>query len=549
MWLFGSRTTTARTDQNNDKDKDTDKESPSPSPSLTKEVSTASTSNSTTNNETASSTQDPKAPVPSATSPTAPALVSSQSTATASSLPSSSSLLDLATAACQSVAADSPQFKKIREVLAVDVNTGVYLDNLKNILTDANFLRRHVPDVFDMRDEEFGLTRDLVCVVLSHLQGRVVTANGFCKTSRTNHITSWRGKCQASGTGGKRTTNAQARRQTVKCHCNFSFHLNREGQIFFKGEHTCPEKDTNDLSTTNKLLSYTLSTSAKNKLLESCVEMMTENKNLKRRDIEVYVDTELRKMGILSQDSSSGSFARLMYSRARAYFGPAAPSELSKSTIIAQAIETVEPPNMDPSESDKKKLLLKDGRNFTENANRKRKATSVSNPDANLHQAPSEMVIMPPKNSSTRVSKKVRLAKASDFNAISPESEESGTKSMDNSGSGTRTSKKEKALVATMKKTTRTVVSPPKNKGNAAPQKSSAKKSMKTMKEVTAQPIKPAAMVSSNPQIATKPAKKHATKSKKVSSANIVIGDNEHSATSVSGTARMPLKKRKVQRQ
>jgi hypothetical protein len=34
-----------------------------------------------------------------------------------------------------------------------------------------------------------------------------------------------------------------------------------------------------------------------------------------------------------------------------------------------------------------------------------------------------------------------------------------------------------------------------------------------------------------------------------VSSANIVIGDNEHSATSVSGTARMPLKKRKVQRQ
>jgi hypothetical protein len=220
-------------DKNNDKDKDTDKESPSPSPSPSKEVSTASISNSTTNKGTASSTQDPKAQVPSATSPTAPASASSQSTTTGSSLPSSSSLLDLATAACQSVAADSPQFKKIREVLAVDVNTGVYLDNLKNILTDANFLRRHVPDVFDMRDEEFGLTRDLVCVVLSHLQGRVVTANGFCKTSRTNHITSWRGKCQASGTGGKRTTNAQARRQTVKCHCNYNLVVQRNSSSNF----------------------------------------------------------------------------------------------------------------------------------------------------------------------------------------------------------------------------------------------------------------------------------------------------------------------------
>lgn len=291
MWMFGSSTSSA------------DAEATKTSESSTPSIATASPSTSVkVAIERSIGSED-------STSPT-------DHTDNTSEHMETSSLLELATAACQS-AVDGPVHLQVRQVLNVDVEGGRYVDFLQDILKDPDFLRRKVPDVSDMSDDEFGRTRDLVCVALSHLQGRIVTANGFCKTGRTNYVTSWRGKCQASGSAGENLAPAN-RRKTVKCHCNFSFHLNRQGQIFLKGEHTCPETKKNILSSSNKLLSYTLSYSMKNELLQSCVKMLRENSHLKRRDVENHVDRELRAIGILPDEVSSGSFARVLYTKARA---------------------------------------------------------------------------------------------------------------------------------------------------------------------------------------------------------------------------------------
>ena len=221
----------------------------------------------------------------------------------------------------------SSVFIDIKNVLTIDIETEEHLQTLNNILTQPDFLLKKVPNLFNMNDKEFSKTRDLLCVVLSYLQGRVITANGVSKTERTNCITSWRGKCQACGSAGN-TSRDMRNRKSVKCKCKFSFHLNRQGLLYLKGEHTCPEQKKQYLNSNNKLISYRISDQFKKELLQSCLSLLSDNDEMSRKDIERHVNTELRRIGILSKDVTSGSFARLLYSHARALISSQADTEV-----------------------------------------------------------------------------------------------------------------------------------------------------------------------------------------------------------------------------
>lgn len=373
MWLFGSRTSTPSVPEPT-----TEVESPSPSPS-----------------RSPPQTQTPSGSSPSKSTISAvPETLQTVETESDDSV-ENSSLLHLATAATSHLKEDGPAFLKVRKLLSVDVDTCRYIDKLQDIATNPDFLLRKVTDVSDMNDEEFGRTRDLVCVVLSHLQGRVVTANGFCKTGRTDYVTSWRGKCQAAGTAGKNALTPGKSRKTVKCRCNFSFHLNRVGQVFLKGEHTCPEIDRHTISGSNKLLAYTLSSSEMQHLLDSCVQMLNENHDLKRRDIENFVDSELRKKEILSIHVTSGSFARVLYTQARARME-------GSSTSVVSAVR---------KEAKKEKAKVAPKEKNTIIASVPSPSSAITNENGSSKGAYSDSLVVPKKTAKGTTSKSTDLEK------------------------------------------------------------------------------------------------------------------------------------------
>mmetsp|Transcript_11864 Transcript_11864/g.19321 ORF Transcript_11864/g.19321 Transcript_11864/m.19321 type:complete len:383 (+) Transcript_11864:64-1212(+) len=128
---------------------------------------------------------------------------------------------------------------------------------LRDILYNPAFLVEKLPDISRMTDTEFGRVRDLLCVIISHFQNRIFTANGVNKNKET--ISSWRGKCRADvmlESGEKNKKKAQLADAPKFKKCAFHFRLTSQGFIYLNGPHSCNPLEKSYLSYRSHLSSY-----------------------------------------------------------------------------------------------------------------------------------------------------------------------------------------------------------------------------------------------------------------------------------------------------
>ena len=141
----------------------------------------------------------------------------------------------------ESVSIPTAAFQKAIYILRIDHEN---MDTLQMLMSRSSFLVERIPNISEMTNAEFGKIRDLICVILSYLQNRVIIADGV--TMMENSITSWRGKCSFATSAAESDEKTPSSTPTIAStirdienQCTCQFRLSSHGFIYFNPSHSC----------------------------------------------------------------------------------------------------------------------------------------------------------------------------------------------------------------------------------------------------------------------------------------------------------------------